>query len=194
MAPNVSLCDTQQLYGRDMMTSSNGNIFRVTGPLCGNSSLPVNFPHKGQWRGALMFSLICVWINRWVNNREAGDLRRYRAHYDVMVMDIAYNRLGPPGSIRVVGYIQEPHRHRHIRLKHPWDQWNPSTRTVAETPGCHNSRISTETMRNHLRRFALRVRRPYRGPVLNSQLRAARLHWVTVQRLSFLNLPHTGLP
>ena len=47
---------------------------------------PVNFPHKGQWRGALMFSLICVWINDWVSNREAGDLRRYRAHYDVIVM------------------------------------------------------------------------------------------------------------
>ena len=52
--------------------------------LCaGNSSVPVNSPHKGQWRGALMFSLICVWINGWVNNPEAGDLRRYRAHYDV---------------------------------------------------------------------------------------------------------------
>ena len=48
---------------------------------------PVNSPHKGQWRGALMFSLICVWINDWVNNREAGDLRRYRTHYDVIVMD-----------------------------------------------------------------------------------------------------------
>ena len=47
---------------------------------------PVNSPHKGQWRGALMFSLICVWINGWVNNREAGDLRRNRAHYDVTVM------------------------------------------------------------------------------------------------------------
>ena len=47
---------------------------------------PVNSPHKGQWRWALMFSLICVWINDWVNNREAGDLRRYRDHYDVIVM------------------------------------------------------------------------------------------------------------
>ena len=47
---------------------------------------PVNSPHKGQWHGALMFSLICFWINGWVNNREAGDLRRYRAHYDVTVM------------------------------------------------------------------------------------------------------------
>ena len=47
---------------------------------------PVNSPHKGQWRGALMFSVICVWINDWVNNREAGDLRRDRGHYDVTVM------------------------------------------------------------------------------------------------------------
>ena len=34
----------------------------------------------------LMFSLICAWINGWVNNREAGDLRRHRGHYDVTVM------------------------------------------------------------------------------------------------------------
>ena len=42
---------------------------------------PVNSPHKGQWRGALMFPLICTRINSWVNNGEAGDLRRNRAHY-----------------------------------------------------------------------------------------------------------------
>ena len=47
---------------------------------------PVNSPHKGQWRGALTFSLICVWINAWVSNREAGDSRRYRAPNDVIVM------------------------------------------------------------------------------------------------------------
>ena len=69
-----------------MMTSSNGNIFRVTSHLCGNSPVPVNSPHKGQWRGALMFTLICARMYGWVNNREAGDLRRYRAHYDVIVM------------------------------------------------------------------------------------------------------------
>ena len=51
---------------------------------------PVNSLHKGQWRGALMFSLICVWINGWVNNREAGDLRRYLAHYDVTAMWYIY--------------------------------------------------------------------------------------------------------
>ena len=52
----------------------------------GNSPIPVNSPHNGQWRGALMFSLICAWITIWVNNREAGDLRRHRGHYDVNVM------------------------------------------------------------------------------------------------------------
>ena len=49
---------------------------------------PVKSPHKGQWRGALMFSLICAWINSWVNNRQAGDLMRHRTHYDVTAMYI----------------------------------------------------------------------------------------------------------
>ena len=51
------------------------------------AGIPRNFPHKGQWHEALMFSLICAWIKDWVNNREAGDLRRHRAHYDVIVMN-----------------------------------------------------------------------------------------------------------
>ena len=48
---------------------------------------PVNSPHKGLWRGALMFPLICARINGWVHNREADDLRRHRAHHDVIVME-----------------------------------------------------------------------------------------------------------
>ena len=47
--------------------------------------LPVNSPHKCQWRGALMF-FICARINSCINNCEAVDLRRHRAHYDVNVM------------------------------------------------------------------------------------------------------------
>ena len=55
--------------------------------LCaGNSPVTGEFPHKGQWRGALMFTLICVWINYWAKIREAGDLRRHRAHYGVTIM------------------------------------------------------------------------------------------------------------
>ena len=48
---------------------------------------PVNSPHKGQWHWALMFSLICAWINGWAYNREAGDLRRHHARYNVTVMN-----------------------------------------------------------------------------------------------------------
>ena len=47
---------------------------------------PENSPHKGQWRGALMLSLICARANSWANNGDADGLRRHRAHYDVIVM------------------------------------------------------------------------------------------------------------
>ena len=50
----------------------------------------VNSPHKGQWRGVLMFSLISTWTNGSVNNRDAGDLRCHRVHYDVIIMDMWY--------------------------------------------------------------------------------------------------------
>ena len=67
---------------------------------------PVNSPHKGQWRGASMFSLICAWINNWVNNREAGDLRRHRAHHDVIVMTGLYE-----GNSTVTGEIPRTKGH-----------------------------------------------------------------------------------
>ena len=75
------------------MTSSNGNMFRVTGFcagihrwLRGIHRSPVNYPHTDQCRGVLMFSLICAWTNGWVNNQDASDLRRHRAHNDVTVV------------------------------------------------------------------------------------------------------------
>ena len=84
------------------MTSSNGNIVWVTAIWS-----PVNSPHKGQWRGALMFSLICVWINGWANNREAGDLRRHSAHYDVIVMNWiqTWSWVSPPKHENGVGIL-----------------------------------------------------------------------------------------
>ena len=45
-----------------------------------NFRSPVNSPHKGQWRGALMFFWPASEKNDWVNNREAGDLRHQRTH------------------------------------------------------------------------------------------------------------------
>ena len=74
------------IYLYCMMTSSNGNIFRFTDPLWGESTgyrwIPLT---KSQWRGGLMFSLICTWTKVWANNQDAGDLRRHDAHYDVIV-------------------------------------------------------------------------------------------------------------
>ena len=70
--------------------SSNGNIFRVTDPLWrGIQQSPVDSPHKGRWRRALMFSLICAWKNGWAHNRDAGDTRPHWAHYDATVMENA---------------------------------------------------------------------------------------------------------
>ena len=82
-------CLLALLGQRYMMTSSIGSIFPRYWPFArGIHRSPVDSPHKGQWRGALMFSLICTctWINGWVNNGEAGDLRSHRAHYDGIVM------------------------------------------------------------------------------------------------------------
>ena len=61
----------------------------------GISRSPVNSSNKGQWHEALTFSVNCSWINGWVNNGEAGDLRRHRAHYDVIVM--SYESQGANG-------------------------------------------------------------------------------------------------
>ena len=53
------------------------------------------FPSQSQWCEALMFSLICVWTHGWANNRDAGDLRRYRhdrTNYDFTVMFFLNNQ------------------------------------------------------------------------------------------------------
>ena len=72
-----------------MMTSPNRNILRVTGPVWGESiGHLVDSPHKGQWRGALMLSLICAIRSGWGNNRDAGDLRRHHPHYDITALSI----------------------------------------------------------------------------------------------------------
>ena len=68
-----------------MMTSSNGNIFRVTGPLCGKFTGHRWIPHtKASDTELWSFLWSAPWINGWVNNREAGDLRRHRTHYDAL--------------------------------------------------------------------------------------------------------------
>ena len=67
--------------------SSNGSIFRVTSFLWWESTGDRWIPHhKGQWSGALVFSLISAWTNGLANKWDAGVLRRNRVHYDVIVM------------------------------------------------------------------------------------------------------------
>ena len=91
----ISRQSTDYKFGLFMMTSSNGNIFRVTGPLCGEFTGHRWIPStKASDAELWFFSLICVWINGWVNNGEAGDLRRYRAHYDVTVMFSLFCAIG----------------------------------------------------------------------------------------------------
>ena len=67
---------------------------------------PVNSLHKGQWRGALMFSLICAWINDWVNNREAGHLRRYRTslwrHRNAITWESQHSRDEAEGNSEIM--------------------------------------------------------------------------------------------
>ena len=76
-----------QIHGRfNMMTSSNGNIFRVTGPLCGEFTGPGEFPTQSPLTRSFDVFFDLRLNNDWVNNREAGDLRRHNGHYDVNVM------------------------------------------------------------------------------------------------------------
>ena len=71
-----------------MMASSNGNILRVTGPLCGEITghqwIPLT---KASDADLWCVFFICARINDWGNSRAAGDLRRHRAHNDVTVME-----------------------------------------------------------------------------------------------------------
>ena len=71
------------------MTSSNGNILRVTGALCGIQRSPVKSTHKGQWRGALVFSLIYAWMNDWIGlDLFNDDIRRQAITWTKPVQDI----------------------------------------------------------------------------------------------------------
>ena len=68
------------------MTSSNGNIFRVTDPLCGEFTDLDEFLAQRPVTQSFDVFFDQRLNNNWVNNREAGGLRRHRGHYDVIVM------------------------------------------------------------------------------------------------------------
>ena len=127
------LCFVLDRYGLffSMMTSSNGNIFRVTDHLCGEFA--GHSPHKGQWRGRLMFSLICAWINGWVNNGEPGDLRRHHSPYDVTVMPYLVDSLpwhygNHIITLSPVKQLRWTWANRSHQLIFPWTRWPPFSR------------------------------------------------------------------
>ena len=94
---------------------------------------PVNFPHNGQWRGALLFSLICAWVN-WVNggvnNRKAGGLKCHHNHYDVTVM---------------IHHDSQQRLTDHFLIYHEYETINFENPCNVESP-CRNVPYSNSTM------------------------------------------------
>ena len=115
-------------YKTSLMTSSNGNIFRVTGPLCGELT-----GHR--WIPLTKASDVELWcflwsapgINGWVNNREAGDLKRHRAHYDVIVVSqelcirFALTTMSPSSNPEVVWQYEQINKTKHNGVHILWD-------------------------------------------------------------------------
>ena len=140
-----------------MMTSLNGTIFRVTGHLCGEFTGPWWIPSKGQWRGALIFSLIFVYIK----NGEAGDLRRHRAHYDVIVMNLCKRRL-KLGHWRVITshknngshYLSMPlSKLYHVSERIPW--WGHMVSKNLVDIGSDNGKSSREPIQTYYHRYPM---------------------------------------
>ena len=91
-APDGTLSSEKKQYPHPPSTFSSWwrhqmETFSALLALCaGNSPVTREFPSQRPVTRSFIFSLICAWINGWVNNLEAGDLRRHRGHYDITVM------------------------------------------------------------------------------------------------------------
>ena len=93
-------------------------IFSALLALCdGIHRSHLDSPHEGQWRRALMFSLICTWTNGQANNRETGNLRRHRAHYDASLM---YEENISTRYTSVPNACQHSHSFAQWTRKKPW--------------------------------------------------------------------------
>ena len=75
-----------QNWGGSWWCHQMETFFALVALCAGNSPVTGEFPAQRPVTRSFDASLICAWINGSVNNGEAGDLRRYRAHYDVIVM------------------------------------------------------------------------------------------------------------
>ena len=126
--------------------------------LLGMHRSPVNSPHKGQCHGALMFLWSAPWINGWVNNREAGDLRRHRAYYDVIAI-----RWDLKVSFEFVGchpsrHIQNERDISYALYSYCWKRWeNNRTEEIGlVTPTQHHwSMTGTGQVDIHTRKLCI---------------------------------------
>ena len=142
-----------------MMTSSNGNILRVTGHL---SPGPRWIPRT---KASDAERLICVWINDWVNTREAGDLGRLRAHYDVIVM-LFKMTLGLD-SLWLIRYMYSlDQKAIRVLITRSRAKWARSSVTLKFGPRAHGAMTKTHAKCQgvmlshwHLRYFAMSYRR-----------------------------------
>ena len=113
--------------------------------LCaGNSPVTVNSPHKGQWRGALMFSLICVWINDWVNNREAGELTRH--HYDVTVMQLVWDVIHMTTNGQLTVTVEVSFSSGSLHLVVDTARWYLTSSVAFNINGVHDNRMALRLM------------------------------------------------
>ena len=148
--------------------------------LCeGNSPVTGEFPSQSQWRGALMFSLICAWINRWVNNREAGDLRRHRAHYDVIV-------------ITAHGWLTDVHDVDHYAMK--WSVNHIVTRQKLDTqrfyPKRHYTDVTMSPMASQITSLGIVYSTVYWGADQRKHHNSASLAFVWRIHRGPVNSPH----
>ena len=113
------------------MMSSNGNIFRITGPVQGEPS------QKPVTRSVDVF-FIRPWTKGWANNRDAGDLRRHRDHYDDTVMHT--KQFSWPGHIKPyhgiclssrfsflstkLFYLYDTYQRCNVFLEWSWQPWS----------------------------------------------------------------------
>ena len=111
---------------------------------------PVDSPHKGQWRWAWMFSLSCVRTSDWANHRNAGDLRRNRAHYDVTV--IINQRKTQPDMFEATTPARRQSYYwlKHLPCSQPWSR-QPSTAIPGDT--FNHGKVET-TPHSHLTSLA----------------------------------------
>ena len=93
---------------------------------------PVNSPHKGQWREDLMFSLIYAWINGWVNNREAGDLRRHRTHYDVTLMGVMHRGEWSHFTYSDIKVCHQFYEYTENKFTAPHHVWMPTVSNIGK--------------------------------------------------------------